>query len=232
MVRRHTRKVPQPRLPKKDHGGTKDQNLSIYKLRLDLSRPVSRPVISLLDKWIPIIAALNIKAFKLNFLSYTQSYYNLPSAVFLAEFLEELHLSKCRLSPVESVRFESLRTLTLEQVQFDGGTFETKMLGCPLLRRLNLYSWDLRNVRVSEEASPGLKHFDLCDFKRIEGRSIEIDVPYLETVFITGPWIWSHRQSTFLFSRLTRLDLYSVILSSGSFDLLPFGCPTLASLTL
>ncbi|CAA0836980.1 F-box/LRR-repeat protein [Striga hermonthica] len=137
--------------------GYLDQNLSIHKLHLDLSRAVSRPVISLLDKWIPIIATLDIKVFELNFLSYTPAYYDLPSAVFLAESLEELHLYKCRLSPIESVRFKSLRKLTLKQVQVDGGTFNTKMLGCPLL---------------------------------------------------------------------------SVILSSESFDLFSFGCPTLAILTL
>ncbi|GER54018.1 F-box/RNI-like superfamily protein [Striga asiatica] len=161
--------------------GYLDQNLSIHKLRLDLCRPVSRPVISLLDKWIPIIAALNIKAFELNFLSYTPAYYDLPSAVFLAESLEELHLCKCRLSPIESVRFKSLRKLTLKRVQVDGGTFVTIMLGCPLLRCLVLKCcWELRNVRVSEEASPALKHFVLWDSERIEGRSIKIDVPNLE----------------------------------------------------
>ncbi|GER54016.1 F-box/RNI-like superfamily protein [Striga asiatica] len=140
--------------------GYLDQNLSIHKLRLDLCRPVSRPVIFLLDKWIPIITALNIKAFEFNFYSSTLPYYDLPSAVFLAESLEEIHLCKCRLSPVESVRFKSLRKLTLKQVQVDGGTLDTKMLGCPLLRCLVLKRcWKLRNVRVSEEASPGLKHF-------------------------------------------------------------------------
>ncbi|GER40554.1 F-box/RNI-like superfamily protein [Striga asiatica] len=211
--------------------GYLDQNLFIHKLHLRLSRPVSLPVISLLDKWIPIIAALNIKAFKLNFLSYPQPYYNLPSAGFLSESLEELHLCKCKLSPVESMRLKCLRTLTFEYVQVDGGTLETKALGCPLLRRLVLNSCrELRNIRVSE--APGLKHFVLNDFKIIEGRSIEIDVPNLETVSIRGPWIWSHRQSAFLFSRLRSLYLNSVILSSESFDLLSFRCPTLENLTL
>ncbi|CAA0833943.1 F-box/FBD/LRR-repeat protein [Striga hermonthica] len=210
--------------------GYLDQNLSIHKLHFNISRPDSRPVVSLLDKWIPIIA-LDIKAFKLNFLSYTPQYYDLPSTVF--ESLEELHLRKCRLSPAESVRFKNLRTLTLEQVQVDGDTLDTNMLGCPLLRRLVLYCcWELRNVRVSEAASPGLNHFQLCDHERIEGGSIEIDVPNLKRVFIAGPWIWSHRQSTFLFSRLTSLSLFNVILSSESFDLFSSGCPTLASLTL
>ncbi|CAA0836974.1 F-box/FBD/LRR-repeat protein [Striga hermonthica] len=213
--------------------GYLDQNLSIHKLHLDLYSLDSQPVISLLDKWIPIISALNIKAFELEFLSHTPAYYHLPSAVFLAESLEELHLCKCRLSPVESVRFKSLRKLTLEQVQVDGGTFDTKMLGCPLLRCLVLYScWELRNVRVSEEASPGLKHFVLWNFMGIEGRSIKIDVPNIETISIHGQWIWCHCQSAFLFSRLTSLDLDSVILSSESFDLFSFGCPTLANLTL
>ncbi|GER46012.1 F-box family protein, partial [Striga asiatica] len=160
--------------------GYSDQNLSIHKLHLDFPSPDSRPVISLLDKWIPMIPALNIKSFKLNFRSFTLPYYSLPSAVFLAESLEELHLQKCRVSPVESVRFKHLRTLTLEHVQVDGGTFETKMLGCPLLRRLVInICRELRNVRLSN--APGLKHFALIDFKIIEGRSIEIDVPNLET---------------------------------------------------
>ncbi|GER44203.1 F-box/RNI-like/FBD-like domains-containing protein [Striga asiatica] len=210
-----------------------DHNLSIHKLHLDLSRPDSQPAVSLLDKWIPIIAALNIKAFKLHFLSYTLAYYDLPSAVFLAESLEELHLSKCRLRQVESLRFKCLRTLTLKEVQFDGGTFEKITSGCPLLRRLvvNICK-GLRNVRLSEAAFPGLKYIELRDYEGIEGRSIEIDVPNLETVTIQGPWIWCHRQSEFLFSRLTSLSLYYVILSSESFDLLSFGCPTLASLAL
>ncbi|CAA0836977.1 Putative F-box/LRR-repeat protein [Striga hermonthica] len=191
--------------------GYLDQNLSIHKLRLDLSTPVSPPVISLLNKWIPLIAALNVKAFELNFLSYTPAYYDLPSEVFLAESLEELQLCKCRLIPVESVRFRSLRKLTLKEFQVDGRTFDTKMLGCPLLRCLVLIRcWELKRY----------------------GRSIKIDVPNLETITINGKWIWCHRRSAFLFSHLTRLDLHSVILSSESFDLFLFRCPTLAKLTL
>ncbi|CAA0833926.1 F-box/LRR-repeat protein [Striga hermonthica] len=214
--------------------GYRDQNLSIHKLHLDLSSSESRPVVSLLDKWIPIIAALNIKAFKLNILSYTRPYYNLPSAILAAESLEELHLRKCRLSPVESLRFKCLRTLTLEFVQVDGRTFEKITSGCPLLRRLFLTSCEgLRNIRLSEASLPELTHFELYDYKGIEGRSIEIDVPNIETVSIVGGQrVWSHRQSEFLFSRLTSLSLYGVILSSESFDLLSFGCPTLASLAL
>ncbi|CAA0833921.1 F-box/LRR-repeat protein [Striga hermonthica] len=209
-----------------------DQNLSIHKLHLHLSSPNSRPVVSLPDKWVPILAALNIKALELTFLSYTLPYYDLPSAVF--ESLEELHLRKCRLRPAESVRFKSLRSLTLEQVQVDGGIFDTNMLGSPLLRRLVINScWELRIVRVSgsEAASPGFKHFELCDSKKIGGRSIEIDVPNLETVSIRAPWRLCHRQSALWFS-LTRLSLNSVILSSELFDVLSFGCPTLASLAL
>ncbi|CAA0833950.1 Unknown protein [Striga hermonthica] len=107
------------------------------------------------------------------------------------------------------------------------------MLGCPLLTRLVLRScWEFRNVRLSEAALSGLKHFELRDSKRIEGCSIEIDVPNLETVSIWGPWIWCHSQSALLFFRLTRLSLNSVILSSKSFDLISFGCPTLAYLSL
>ncbi|GER49067.1 F-box/RNI-like superfamily protein, partial [Striga asiatica] len=158
------------------------RNLKLISVESGKS-PDSRPVISLLDKWIPIIVALNIKAFKLIILSY----YCLPSAVFLAESLEELHLCNGRLSPVESVRFKSLRTLTLEQVQVDGRTFEKIILGCPFLRRLVLRSCcELRNLRLSEAALSGLKHFELRDSERIEGCSIEIDVPNLETVSIKG----------------------------------------------
>ncbi|CAA0833998.1 F-box/LRR-repeat protein [Striga hermonthica] len=208
--------------------GYRDQNLSIHKLHLNL---YSRPAVTLLNKWISMIPTLNMKVFKLNFLLYP---HDLPSAVFLAESLEDLHLRKCRLSLAESVPFKSLRTLTLEQVQVDGRTLETKMLDCPLLRRLVLDNcWQLRNVRVSEAASPGLKHFVLHDYSNwISGRSIEMDVPNIETVSIRGPWIWSHHQSALLFSRLTNLDLNSVILSSESFDLLSFACPTLESLTV
>ncbi|CAA0833347.1 Unknown protein [Striga hermonthica] len=193
--------------------GYSDQNLSIHKLHLDLSRP--EPVVSLLDKWIPILA-LNIKVFKLNFLSYTPAYYELPSAVFLAESLEELHLHRCKVSPVESVRFKHLRTLTLKWVLINDGALEKIMLGCPLLGRMDLISCQgLRNIRlVGEAASRGLKHLKLYNLERIEGCSIGIDAPNLETVCIDGPWIWSHRQSAFLFSRLTRLHLYRVMLSS------------------
>ncbi|GER44204.1 F-box/RNI-like superfamily protein [Striga asiatica] len=215
--------------------GYRDHNLSIHKLHLDLSSPESRPVVSLLDKWIPIMAAFNIKLFKLDFLSCTPPCYNLPSAVFLAESLEELHLRKCRLSavPLESLQLKRLRTLTLKGVKVDDGTFEKIMSGCPLLRHLEIYSCPgLRNVRLNEVASPGLNHFVLNSYQRIDGRSIEVDIPNLETVRIMGPWIWCHRQSTFMFSRLTSLHLYKVILSSESFNLLSSGCPTLEHLTL
>ncbi|CAA0833996.1 F-box/LRR-repeat protein [Striga hermonthica] len=51
--------------------GYLDRNFSIHKLYLDFSRPDSPPAVSLLDKWIPMIAALSIKSFKLNSRSYT-----------------------------------------------------------------------------------------------------------------------------------------------------------------
>ncbi|GER49076.1 P-loop containing nucleoside triphosphatehydrolases superfamily protein, partial [Striga asiatica] len=150
-----------------------DQNLPIHKLRLHIWNPGAQLLISFLDQW---IADCNIKVFKLS-LSFT---YDQPWAFFFSESLEELHLRECKLSPVESVRFKSLRTLTLERVQVDCGTFETKTLGCPLLTRLVLNNCrELRNVRLSE--APGLKHFELFDSERREGGSIEIDVPNLET---------------------------------------------------
>ncbi|GER49035.1 F-box/RNI-like superfamily protein [Striga asiatica] len=211
--------------------GYLDQNLSIHKLHLHLWIHDSRRVISLLHQWIPTIAALNIKAFKLHFHSFFPAYYDLPSTVFLAESLEELHLCDCKLSPVEGVRFKHLHTLTLERVQVDGGTLGTKTLECPLLRRLVLnICWELRNVWLSD--APGLKHFVLSDYERIEGRMIEIDVPNIETIFINGLWIWSHHRSPLLFSRLTSLHLRNVILSSESIDMLSFGCPILESLAL
>ncbi|GER44202.1 F-box/RNI-like superfamily protein [Striga asiatica] len=208
--------------------GYHDQNLSIHKLHLHLSTsPLSQPVISLLDKWILMIPALNIKAFKLNFhsptciLSLTPAYY---------ESLEELHLRNCKLKPVESVLFKRLCILTLEHVQIDDGTCETIVLDCPLLRRWVLYFCEgFTNGRLR---SPGLKHFELCNSTRIEGRSIEIDLQNIETVSIRAPWIWCPRQSAFMFSRLTSLSLYDVILPRESFDLLSFGCPTLERLTL
>ncbi|CAA0833947.1 F-box/LRR-repeat protein [Striga hermonthica] len=89
-----------------------DQNLSVHQLRLEIRRSDLRPVTTLLEKWIPMIPAFNIKVLKLNILFNTQ---DLPSAIFLAESLEELHLCNCRLCPVESVRLKSLRALTLEQ---------------------------------------------------------------------------------------------------------------------
>ncbi|CAA0833953.1 F-box/LRR-repeat protein [Striga hermonthica] len=205
-----------------------DQNLSINKLHLDLSSPDSRPVISLLDKWIPTTPALNMKVFKLNLLSYTQ---DLPSAVFLAESLEELHLRKCRVSPVvESVRLKSLHTLSLKKVQVDGGTLETIMLGCPWLSSLLLNRCrELRNVRLK---SSRLKQLELSDSKRMKGCSIDIDVPNLETVYINGPRIWCHRKRAFAFSVLTSLYFCNVILSNESFDLLSSGCSNLARLAL
>ncbi|CAA0833955.1 Unknown protein [Striga hermonthica] len=206
--------------------GYLDQNLSIHQLHLHLSTPVSEPVISLINNWIPMIPDLNIKVFKLIFLSPT---FDLSLTPPYYESLEELHLRNCKLSLVESVRFDRLCILTLEHVQVDDGTFETIMLGCPSLMCLVLYfCGGLRNVRLR---SHGLKHFELLDSKRIEGRSIEINAPSIETVFISAPWIWRHRQSALMFSRLRTLSLYSVILSSKTFDLLSC-CLTLEFLIL
>ncbi|CAA0833946.1 Unknown protein [Striga hermonthica] len=176
----------------------RDQNLSLNKLHLYISSSNSRRVVSPLDKWIPVIAALNIKAFKLNFHS---AYYDLPSTVFLVESLERLHMWGYRVSSVESVRFKCLRKLTLIYVKVDDSTLETITSGCPLLRSLVIEScWELRNVMLSEAALPEFKHFDLESYQWREKCSIVIHALNVETICIKGPWIWSNCQSTFLFS--------------------------------
>ncbi|CAA0833951.1 Putative F-box/LRR-repeat protein [Striga hermonthica] len=139
----------------------------------------------------------------------------------------------CRVSSVESVRFKCLRKLTLIYVKVDDGTLGTITSGCPLLRSLVIESClELRNVMLSEVALPELKHFDLESYEWREECSIVIHALNLQTICIKGPWIWSNCQSTFLFSRLTSVNLSDVIMLSELFDLLSFGCPILESLTL
>ncbi|GER49037.1 F-box/RNI-like superfamily protein, partial [Striga asiatica] len=207
--------------------GYSDQNLSIHKLHLHLSTPLSPPVISLLNKWLPMITALNIKVLKLNFQSLTCNC--LPTPAYY-ESLEELHLRNIiKLSPVRSVPFKRLRTLTLEHVQVDDGTFEMIMLGCPLLSRLVInYCSELRNckgminVRLSEEASRGLNYF-LPRAVFLAESLEELHLCYCKLSPVEGV----------RFKRLRTLTLEEVqVDDDGTVEKITSGCPLLSRLVI
>ncbi|KAK6161584.1 hypothetical protein DH2020_004965 [Rehmannia glutinosa] len=220
--------------------GYHDQKLCIQEFGVKMWK-VDSESIPLLEKWIPIVT-LNMGVKNLSIcLDFLQrsAYFDLPLVIFEAKSLQDLYLGGCKLSqnnPLDKVLFKNLRTLYLNQVYVTVETFEKIISNCTLIEYVTLHGCKgLRTIKVNK-LHKYLKCFDFSNFYgRYTGeeddRSIEIDVPTVETIKIVGCNNWYHHHKYFL--HLKSLYLNKVRLSSKSFDF--FSCnylPSLKYLTL
>ncbi|KAK4851286.1 hypothetical protein QYF36_013865 [Acer negundo] len=143
---------------------------------------------SLLDKWIELVVANEIKELDFNLLPDKNRMYSLPATIFSAKFLTTLKLSTCNLeqSSAYTIRFHSLKKLELIAVHIDEQMVHKFISECPLLEDLFLsICWHCKHIRISHASKLKFltigfsSHF--CAYDALfDVESIEIVAPSLQ----------------------------------------------------
>ncbi|GER44218.1 F-box/RNI-like superfamily protein [Striga asiatica] len=184
-----------------------DSTLQVYRGReiclqefiLCVSK-INTKSVSLLEKWFPIVLLdMGVKRFHL---ISTLSYFALPSIVFEAETLEELHLKRCRIESVEKVLSWRLRNLSFCKVDIEEEHLQKIMSRCPLIEHLAFDT--CHGFTTIEVQNNNLKHFEY-----LEGNvdvTIKIYAPNVESIRTVGNASWLHHGKTFPCLTSLRLD--------------------------
>ncbi|KAL7110834.1 hypothetical protein ACP275_05G050800 [Erythranthe tilingii] len=173
----------------------RDQNLCLEEFHLSISLTYYWDCTSVpfLDKWIPLLATMGVKEFRLSVVSNHGSRMtrNLPSVVYKAESLNLLRLERCNLvqNIPEKIPFVRLQVLRLQTVSIEQEIFDKIISSCPLLTDMWFQECKgLTTIKLETKLHKHLKHFTFISNDRYieEKRCIEIDIPTLETIKING----------------------------------------------
>ncbi|EYU31507.1 hypothetical protein MIMGU_mgv1a020990mg [Erythranthe guttata] len=182
-----------------------DQRLCVdeFHLRLTLVDYLDyESLVSLLEKWIPLLTNMGLKKFCLSLNSELYStYLRLPSVVFGAESLQDLHLENFVLDQKTIERIvllKNLRSLRLRRDWIEDEIFQKIIGSCPLIETLDIERCArLRTITVSDLHH--LKYFSSSDMYDSIGElcPIEIHPPSLETIRIRFGNLRLHKGADF-----------------------------------
>ncbi|EYU30193.1 hypothetical protein MIMGU_mgv1a021686mg, partial [Erythranthe guttata] len=167
-----------------------DQRICLEKFQLSMSLDYSDlKSIWFLEKWIQALTNMGVKEFRLSIYSKdsrrTTGRVKLPSVVFEAEFLQDLHVEGFMLDRTtieRNILSKHLKKLHLEKVNIEDRIFEKIITSCPLIETLSLESCKrLRNIKANNLLR--LKKFSFSS-SFDEKCSIEIHPASLETIKI------------------------------------------------
>ncbi|EYU30197.1 hypothetical protein MIMGU_mgv1a024274mg, partial [Erythranthe guttata] len=159
-----------------------DQRMCLeeFSLRIILDNHES---VSFLEKWIPTLKNMGVKKFRLSI--YWKYSRQLPSVVFEAESLQDLHMEGFTLDQTtigRNVLSKHLKRLLLVKVEIEDGVFQKIISSCPLIEILLVKSCKtLRNIKVNNLLRLRKFHFSS---RPDEKCSIEIHPASLETINI------------------------------------------------
>ncbi|KAL7110865.1 hypothetical protein ACP275_05G052600 [Erythranthe tilingii] len=168
-----------------------DQRMCLEEFRLSISLDYSDlKSVWFLEKWIRTLPNMGVKEFRLSIYSKDsrrrrQRRVNLPSVVFEAESLQDLHAEGFTLDRTaieRNILSKHLKKLRLEKVNIEDGVFENIISSCPLIETLSVKSCKrLRNIKATNLLR--LKKFSFSSSPD-EKCSIEIHPASLETIKI------------------------------------------------
>ncbi|CAA0833936.1 Unknown protein [Striga hermonthica] len=149
--------------------------------------------VSLLAKWVPIVLLdMGVKRFHLISIS---NYFDLPSIVFEAETLEDLHLKRYRIESFENVRLWHLRKVSFFEVSIAEEHLRKIISSCPLIEHLAFDT--CYGFTTIEVQNTNLKHFEYTNLKGYFTVTIKIDAPNVESISIVGYASWLLHGKTF-----------------------------------
>ncbi|KAL7110850.1 hypothetical protein ACP275_05G051800 [Erythranthe tilingii] len=203
-----------------------DQKLCLEEFHLSISLTYHWDLtyVSFLDKWIPLLATMGVKEFRLSIVSnYGYRITNLSSVVFKAESLNLLRLENCNLGQniPENIPFLRLQVLRLQSVSIEQEIFDKIISSCTLLTSMWFHDCKgLKTIKLETKLHKHLKHFTFTNHGGYGTYSkdkccVEIDIPTLETINIIGNKIRFHCHK---FGNLKSLTLNSVEICSNSIE--------------
>ncbi|XP_012845993.1 PREDICTED: F-box/FBD/LRR-repeat protein At5g22660-like [Erythranthe guttata] len=200
-----------------------DQKICLEKFQLSMSLYYSHSELKsvwFLEKWIRALTNMGVKEFRLSIYSKDsrrrRRRVKLPSVVFEAEFLEDLHVEGFmfdRTTIERNILSNHLKKLHLEKVHIEDRIFQKIISSCPLIETMILKSCK-RLINIKANNLRHLKHFTFSSSCHDEECSIEIYPPSLETIRITRGIILFQKGAEFC--NLSSLSLREVLISSCS----------------
>lgn len=170
--------------------------LSIQKFRLFISLLDVKESSSDVDKWIGLAVENGVKELDFEVITDEDTVYVWPQTIFSAKLLTTLKLVGCRLEqPSDTIRFHSLKKLTLERVCLNEQMVQKLTSECLVLEDLCFSCcWGLKHLSVSKALN--LKIMKIHSPSN-EPAIVEIDVPSLQ-------------QLTLQFSRMGRPPIVDI----------------------
>ncbi|KAL7110873.1 hypothetical protein ACP275_05G053400 [Erythranthe tilingii] len=208
-----------------------DQRLCLdeFHLRISLDDYLEYKSVSLLEKWIPILTTMGVKEYRLSIC--TVDYNDMPSVVFQAESLQQLHVEGFdmdRDAVPTIILSKHLKKLHLRRVHIQGKIFRKILSSCPLIETMHVEECGgLRNIKANNLRR--LKDFSFeGNDEEDEPCSIEIYPASLETIKISFGKISFDKGAEF--RNLVDLDLRDV--ESSRVRLFSCEFPSLRRMTL
>ncbi|CAA0839313.1 F-box/LRR-repeat protein 25 [Striga hermonthica] len=154
---------------------------------------------------------LGVKRFHLKSFS---DCFDMPSVLFEAESLEELHLAHCRITYPDKLLSKKLRILSLVLVDIGDEALRKIMSGCPLMERVVLHG--CQGLTSIKAHNSNLKHFQYIDTQG-DNVLIDIDAPSLESIIIIGQSRWLYLGKSFMHLKFVYLEY--LVLNQKFFDM-------------
>ncbi|KAK3219793.1 hypothetical protein Dsin_013763 [Dipteronia sinensis] len=155
----------------------------MQKLRILISLLDIKESSCVLDKWIGLATENGVKELDFDVRTLTDSAYTLPGIIFSAKLLTTLKLAGCKLEqPSDTIRFLSLKSLTLNYVCISEVMLQKITSECVLLEELSMSNcWGAKCVHVFEAYK--LKIISISVSSN-ELESIKIVVPSLQELLL------------------------------------------------
>ncbi|KAH7565248.1 hypothetical protein JRO89_XS09G0172400 [Xanthoceras sorbifolium] len=203
--------------------------LSMQKFKLLISLLDIQESSSVLDKWIGLAVDSAVKELDFDVRTLRDSVYTLPQITFSAKLLTTLKLASCKLEqPSDTIRFHSLKSITLNYVCISEGMLQKLTSECLLLEELFMLDcWGMKYVHVSEAHK--LKIISIY-FSSNELESVKIVVPSLQQLLLSSSNPQRRPVDISGCTKMNTLELAGFTFTDQEFHHLISKCPLLENL--